>query len=85
MGSKHRSQIEIISSILSLCREKPTMVGELQFLAKLNGEQTNTYLNFMVKTKLLKLKKEKTKKIYTITAKGKKFLVMFNQLKSLLD
>jgi len=84
MTTKYRSQIEIIFSILSLCREKPSTVGELQFLAKLNGQQTSSYLNLLVKAKLLKLRKHKTKKIYTITPKGKNYLVLYQQIKNLL-
>jgi len=85
MTTKNRSQIEIISSILSLCREKPSTVGKLQFLAKLNGQQTSSYLNLLVKAKLLKLRKHKTKKIYTITKKGIAFLILFYELKKLLN
>jgi predicted transcriptional regulator len=84
MTTVNRSRIEIISSILSLCREKPSTVGELQFLAKLNGQQTSVYLNLLVKAKLLKLKKYKSKKIYTITLKGKNFLALYGQIKDLL-
>jgi predicted transcriptional regulator len=84
MVTKYRSRIEIISYILYLCREKPSTVGELQFLAKLNGRQTSIYLNLLVKAKLLKLRKYKTKKIYTITSKGKNFLALYEQIKNLL-
>jgi predicted transcriptional regulator len=59
-------------------------VGELQFLAKLNGQQTSIYLNLLVKAKLLKLKKHRTKKIYSVTPKGKNFLVLYEQIKNLL-
>jgi predicted transcriptional regulator len=85
MKSKHRTQIDIISTILSLCKEKPSIVGEIQFLTKLNGTQTSDYLNLLVKAKLLKLRKHKRKKVYTITSKGKKFLDLSNYIKSLLD
>jgi predicted transcriptional regulator len=84
MTTKYRCQIDIISSILYLCRERPSTVGELQFLAKLNGQQTSIYLNLLVKAKLLKLRKHKTKKIYTITLKGKNFLVLYEQIKDFL-
>jgi predicted transcriptional regulator len=84
MTLKRRSQIEIISSILSLCSQKPICTGELQSLAKLNGRETKSYLSFLVNAKFLKLRKHKNKKIYSTTIKGKKLLALCSTVKEIL-
>jgi predicted transcriptional regulator len=80
---KRRDRLYIIAEILTLAIDG-SLKTQIMYKANLSFAQLNEYLSFLIRMDLLKLHKEERKKIYKITAKGKKYLESYKEISNLL-
>jgi len=80
-----RSHMEIMATILSLCRNGPVQKTPIMYRCNLSFKQLQKYLEFLIRTGFLEAKNANGKDFYQITEKGQNFLKEFQNLKNLLD
>ncbi len=80
---KRRDRLYIIAEILKIA-EDGSLKTQIMYKANLSFAQLNEYLSFLLRMKLLEIRKEERKKIYITTSKGEDYLVKYGEISSLL-
>ena len=76
---KRRGKYDHLAEILQAAKH-PTSAGELMHIARLGGIHYKTRIQYAVSVGLL----QKIDKLYQTTAKGKKYLTIYNQMQFLM-
>jgi len=77
--------MEIMATILSLCRNGPIQKTPIMYRCNLSFKQLQKYLNFLIRAGFLGVKNTNGKEFYHITEKGQIFLKEFQNVKNLLN
>jgi len=82
-GRRRRDRLYIIAELLRIAK-KGALKTQLMYGANLSFAQLNSYLSFLISTKLLKTFQEGARVIYKTTSKGLEFLTNYEKVVSLL-
>jgi predicted transcriptional regulator len=82
-AKKARCQTEIIARILELCIDGGTKKTHIMYRANLSHEMMKSYLDRLLKCKLLEKSDEEPRSIFMTTAKGKEFLYHYSLMQTL--
>jgi len=82
-GRRRRDRLYIIAELLRIAK-RGALKTQLMYGANLSFAQLNSYLSFLISTKLLKTVQEGTRVIYKTTSKGLEFLANYEKIISLL-
>jgi len=81
----HRTRLEIIFSILSMCRANSSArKTRIMYKSNLSYSQLQRYLAFLVSIGLLEKEKVEGADFFKLTKKGDEFLKEYQQIKRLL-
>lgn len=82
----NRGSLEIIDLVLMACRPK-ALKTHIMYRCNLNSKQVQTYLNFLMKYKLIEKKRDldSGRFVYETTARGKRFVLAYNELLKILN
>jgi len=80
-----RSHMEIMATILLLCRNGPIQKTPIMYRCNLSFKQLQKYLKFLIRTGFLEVKNVNGKDFYQTTEKGQNFLKEFQNVKHLLN
>jgi predicted transcriptional regulator len=84
-GARFRRDSFIIISDILLLAISGMRKTELMCKAGLSSEQLHKYLSILSRSELLETSRDKRRRVYTTTEKGKNFLQTFEELAKLLD
>lgn len=80
--NKKRTRLEVIKDILSILSSgKEVKITHLIYKGNLSNNSIKPYIKELLQNDLMKETKEKEKKLYAITDKGREFLAEFNKIK----
>ncbi len=80
-----RGHMEIMATILLLCRNGPIKKTPIMYRSNLSFKQLQKYLRFLIRTGFLEIKNVNGKDFYQTTEKGQNFLEEFQKVKNLLN
>jgi len=81
----HRSRLEIVSAILSMCRANSnTRKTRIMYKSNLSYSQLQRYLALLVSIGLLEKENVEGTEFFKLTKKGDEFLKEYQQIKRLL-
>jgi predicted transcriptional regulator len=83
MGTKKRSQEQILFEILKICNGRGVIITKIAGLSNLNFRSLPKYINLLVENDLIEVVSEDAI-LYKTTQKGIKALWHFEQLKELI-
>ena len=78
-----RGRLEIMHNIISLCL-RPVQENYIKYQADLSLDQLHKYINFLVQTKFLEIRKTGQGDLYKATEKGMNFIGEYKNFIKLL-
>ncbi len=81
----NRGSLEIIDLVLMACKHK-ALKTHIMYRCNLNSKQVQTYLNFLLRFRLVEKKRDPDtgRYFYETTARGRKFMLAYTDLLKIL-
>lgn len=81
----NRGSLEIIDLVLVTCKVG-VLKTHMMYKCNLNSKQVQTYLNFLMRFRLIEKKRglDTERFVYETTARGRKFMLAYNELLKIL-
>lgn len=81
----NRGSLEIIDLILLACK-RGVLKTHIMYKCNLNSKQVHTYLNFLLRFRLIEKKRDQdnARYLYETTARGRKFMLAYTELQKIL-